>query len=72
MWNEGKYFFIPPAKYEEKVLKKKLKPNTNSYLKDLCKKIEDISDYTSFNIEKTFKLFLNQKDLALGSMLTNF
>lgn len=72
MWNEGKYFFIPPEKYEEKVLKKKLKPNTNSYLKDLCKKIEEITDYTSFNIEKTFKLFLNQKDLALGSMLPIF
>ena len=72
MWTEGKYFFIPPKQYEQKVLKKKIQPNTNSYLKELCRKIEDISEYTSSNIEKTFKLFLTQKDLALGSMLPIF
>tara|TARA_B100001758_G_scaffold247879_1_gene268042 strand:- start:18451 stop:19974 length:1524 start_codon:yes stop_codon:yes gene_type:complete len=72
MWNEGKYYFIAPQSYDAKIIRKKWKQDTPKYMAELIRRIEEISDFTSQNIEEVFKLYLEEKKIGMGSLLPPF
>ena len=69
MWKEGKYYFVAPTSYDEKTIRKKWKEDTSSLLSEFKNRIESILDFSSENIEKEFKSYLEEKELGMGKLL---
>jgi len=72
MWEEGKYYFSAPTSYDEKTIHKKWKEDTTRYISELKKRIEEISDFSSENIETAFKTYLTENELEIGELLPAF
>jgi len=72
MWEEGKYYFVAPTSYDEKTIRKKWKEDTSNLLLEFKNRIEKISDFSSENIEKEFKYYLEEKELGMGRLLPVF
>jgi len=72
MWEEGKYYFVAPTCYDEKTIRKKWKEDTSNLLLEFKNRIEKISDFSSQNIEKEFKYYLEEKELGMGRLLPAF
>ena len=72
MWLEGAYYFSAPTTYDEKTIRKKWKEDTPRFLSELKIKLENISDFSSINIEIEFKKYLEDNDLGMGRLLPAF
>jgi len=69
IWEEGKYYFIPPKEYDEKIIRKKWSEKTPKFLIELKSRFEGISKFNSKNIENEFKSFLDEQNILMGSLL---
>ena len=72
MWLEGGYYFAAPTTYDEKTIRKKWKGDTPRFLSELKIRLENISDFSSVNIEIEFKKYLDDNDLGMGRLLPAF
>jgi len=72
MWCEGKYYFEAPNEYDSKTVRKKWKEDTPLLLMEFKNKLELISDFSSENIEFSFKEYLQEKDIGMGKLLPAF
>ena len=72
MWIEGGYYFAAPTTYDEKTIRKKWKEDTPRFLSELKTRLENISDFSSVNIEIEFKKYLDDNDLGMGRLLPAF
>ena len=72
MWLEGAYYFAAPTTYDEKTIRKKWKDETPRLLSELKIRLENISDFSSVNIEIEFKKYLDDNDLGMGRLLPAF
>ena len=66
---EGRYLFEKPATYDEKTIKKKWKEQSAEITTNLIFELDKIEDFTSDNIERSFKAFLETKSLGFGAVL---
>jgi len=72
MWEEGKYYFSAPTRYDEKTIRKKWKEDTPKYVSGLKDKLSILSDFSSENIEVEFKKYLEENELGMGRLLPAF
>ena len=72
MWEEGKYFFKPPSKYDTKIISKKWNVETQKQLLDLKERISSLADFSSVSIETEFKKYLNYKNIKMSALLPVF
>ena len=72
MWEEGKYYFSAPTRYDEKTIRKKWKEDTPKYVSELKDKLSILSDFSSENIELEFKKYLEENELGMGRLLPAF
>ena len=72
MWLEGSYYFAAPTTFDEKTIRKKWKNDTPRFLSELKIRLENISDFSSVNIEIEFKKYLDDNDLSMGRLLPAF
>jgi glutamyl-tRNA synthetase len=72
MWLEGGYYFAAPTTFDEKTIRKKWKKDTSRFLSELKIRLENISDFSSVNIEIEFKKYLDDNDLGMGRLLPAF
>ncbi len=72
MWLEGGYYFAAPTTFDEKTIRKKWKKDTSRFLSELKIRLENISDFSSVNIEIEFKKYLDDNDLVMGRLLPAF
>ena len=72
MWEQGKYYFIAPNTYDEKTIRKKWQADTPKYLLELKNRLQEILDFNSKNIEKEFKIFLEENKIGIGKLLPAF
>ena len=72
MWEEGKYYFVAPTSYDEKTIQKKWTEATPNLLSEFKNRLEEILDFSSENIEKEFKSYLEEKGLGMGKLLPPF
>ena len=72
MWEEGKYYFSAPTRYDEKTIRKKWKEDTPKYVSELKDKLSLLSDFSSENIEVEFKKHLEENELGMGRLLPAF
>jgi len=66
------YLFAGPESFDEKLIRKKWKPETAGYLEDLKTVLADIDPFESSQIEDQFKSFLTSRDLGFGAVLLPF
>jgi glutamyl-tRNA synthetase len=71
---EAKWLFSAPDKsdFNSKMIRKKWKPETASYLEELKTVLEDIESFKADIIEAEFKGFLVKKELGFGQVLLPF
>lgn len=68
-WALGDYFFIAPNSYEEKAVKKQWKEDTGEIMAQLLPVIENISDFSSENIEAIVKGWIAETELSFGKVM---
>jgi glutamyl-tRNA synthetase len=69
---EGAYFFTAPTEFDEKTTRKKWKDESAELMKEWTLEFAGIEEYTTENIEQTFKRFLEAKDMGIGAVLPLF
>jgi len=72
MLTEGDYFFSAPTQYDAKTVKKKWKDHTAELMREWTLKLSTINDFSSDNIETSFKTFLEEKEMGIGAVLPAF
>jgi len=72
MWEQGKYYFIAPNTYDEKTIRKKWQADTPKYLLELKNRLQEVLEFNSKNIEKEFKMFLEENKIGIGKLLPAF
>ena len=68
-WELGKFFFIPPSHYDEKASKKAFKEDSPQLLGELIALLTDISDFTSAQLEKSVKSWIQFKEIGFGKVM---
>ncbi|MEM9363397.1 MAG: glutamate--tRNA ligase [Bacteroidota bacterium] len=68
-WDLGSYFFVPPAEYNEKAVKKQIKEDTPEILRQVASTIKNVSDFSSQKIEIAVKDWIAQKELSFGKVM---
>jgi glutamyl-tRNA synthetase len=69
---ESEFFFEAPVEYDQKTLRKKWKESTPEIITELIDVLNNLDVFDSPNIERSFKEFLEKKELGLGAVLPNF
>jgi glutamyl-tRNA synthetase len=69
---EGDYFFLAPTSYDDQTISKKWKEGTSDLMREWKEKLENISEFNAPSIERSFKAFLEEKQLGIGAVLPNF
>ena len=70
-WELSDFFFIAPTAYDEKATKN-WKAETPALMQDLITIIEDISDFTSVNIETIVKEWMTKNEIGMGKVMQPF
>ncbi|MDR0307613.1 MAG: glutamate--tRNA ligase [Chitinispirillales bacterium] len=63
------YFFVDPAEYEEKAVKKNFKPQAAERLSYLTKELETASDFAHQKLEELFRNIAENQDLKTGDLI---
>jgi glutamyl-tRNA synthetase len=70
-WELSDFFFIAPTAYDEKATKN-WKAETPALMQDLITIIEDITDFTSVNIETIVKEWMTKNEIGMGKVMQPF
>jgi glutamyl-tRNA synthetase len=65
----GYYFFEDIKEYDEKMLKKKWKPEHKEKIDILVEKLAELADFSGENIENLVKAFMEEFELGFGQVL---
>ena len=72
LWNEADYFFIAPAEYDEKFMKKSCKEDTPELLQKLIEVLESSENFTSEYLENKVKIWLENENISFGKVAMPF
>jgi glutamyl-tRNA synthetase len=70
-WELSDYFFVAPTTYDEKA-SKNWKEETPNLMQQLISVIEEISDFTSENIETIVKDWMTKNEIGMGKVMQPF
>jgi len=70
-WDLADYFFVAPTNYEEKA-SKNWKEETPRLMQELISVLENITDFTSANIETVVKDWMAQNEIGMGKVMQPF
>ena len=70
-WDLADYFFVAPTTYDEKAAKN-WKEETPSLMQELTSVLENISDFTSTNIETVVKDWMTNNEIGMGKVMQPF
>ena len=63
------YLFAPVSEYDEKMIRKKWKPEWSEQFENLTKKLSELNNWTAESIETCVKEFMNESGLGFGQVL---
>jgi len=69
IFEEGKFFFIKPDNYDEKIIKKKWKENSADLLLKIATMFDEINDFSKENVENNFKKYLEKNEISFGQIM---
>ena len=70
-WEMSDFFFVAPTTYDEKA-SKNWKVETPALMQELISVVEEISDFTSANIETIVKDWMIKNDIGMGKVMQPF
>jgi glutamyl-tRNA synthetase len=65
------FFFIAPTSYDEKA-SKNWKAETPALIQELISVVEEITDFTSLNIETIVKDWMTKNEIGMGKVMQPF
>jgi glutamyl-tRNA synthetase len=68
-WELGNFYFEAPIIYSEKAVKKNWKEDTALIMNELLKVLENISNFSSENIEEHVKAWITENDIGFGKVM---
>ncbi|MBS1645911.1 MAG: glutamate--tRNA ligase [Bacteroidetes bacterium] len=71
-WDLGSYFFITPVSYDAEVLKKRLNPQSLSFIKEIKSALSLLPHFTATEIEHTFKSTAEKLNIPTGQVMQLF
>lgn len=71
-WDLSSFYFEAPHIYSEKAVKKNWKEDTAEIMNELIKVLENISNFSSENIEKNVKAWIAENDIGFGKVMQPF
>lgn len=71
-WDQTDFFFITPATYDEKVVKKRWNDDISVVMDKLSTLLESVEDFSSENTERVVKEWIAQNELNMGAVMTAF
>ncbi len=69
LWDESKFFFVPPLKYDEKSLKKWWKDQTAETISELCDFLESQNSFDSVILEQAVMEWIATSGYAVGRVV---
>ena len=69
LWEHGHYFFQAPESYDEKIIQKKWKSDTNEKLQSIAEFFETITEWKAEAIKETFSAFMTEKEWGFGVVM---
>jgi glutamyl-tRNA synthetase len=70
-WEMSDFFFVAPTSYDEKA-SKNWKAETPALMQELISVVEEISDFTSLNIETIVKDWMTKNEIGMGKVMQPF
>jgi glutamyl-tRNA synthetase len=70
-WELSDFFFVTPTTYDEKATKN-WKAETPALMQELIAIVEEISDFTSVNIETIVKDWMTKNEIGMGKVMQPF
>jgi glutamyl-tRNA synthetase len=70
-WELSDFFFVAPTSYDEKA-SKNWKEETPALMQELISVLEEISDFTSVNIETIVKDWMTKNEIGMGKVMQPF
>ncbi|RTZ02247.1 glutamate--tRNA ligase [Flavobacterium sp. RSP49] len=70
-WEMSDFFFVAPTAYDEKA-SKNWKVETPALMQELISVIEEITDFTSMNIETIVKDWMTKNEIGMGKVMQPF
>ena len=70
-WEMSDFFYVAPTSYDEKA-SKNWKAETPALMQELISVIEEISDFTSLNIETIVKDWMTKNEIGMGKVMQPF
>jgi glutamyl-tRNA synthetase len=70
-WEMSDFFFVAPTVYDEKA-SKNWKAETPALMQELISVVEEITDFTSMNIETIVKDWMTKNEIGMGKVMQPF
>jgi glutamyl-tRNA synthetase len=70
-WEMSDFFFVAPTSYDEKA-SKNWKAETPALMQELISVVEEITDFTSLNIETIVKDWMTKNEIGMGKIMQPF
>ncbi len=71
-WALSDFFFVAPKDYDAKAVKKNWKEDTSNLMQELIVVLNDISYFSSENIEQIVKTWITNKEIGFGKIMQPF
>ena len=71
-WELGSFYFEAPKTYSEKAVKKNWKEDTTLIMNELLNVLENISNFSSENIEEQVKAWITENNIGFGKVMQPF
>ena len=72
LWDASSFYFIAPAEYDEKTVKKRWKENSAQQMSELADLLESLDDFSIENQDKEVHKWIEQKGYGLGEIMNAF
>ncbi|MDP4281006.1 MAG: glutamate--tRNA ligase [Bacteroidota bacterium] len=69
LWNNSRFFFIPPDQYDEKVFHKIWKPETSALLKDFLSQVANIDVWEEDSLQGFIHTFIESHSAKMGQLM---
>ena len=72
LWEQSKFFFVAPAEYEEKSVKKRWKEDSPAMMNELVGVLSGINDFSSASAEAVVMAWITEKGYHMGNIMNAF
>jgi glutamyl-tRNA synthetase len=69
LWELSSFFFDAPTSFDEKLVRKIWKAETDIYMEELVSVLKNINDFSSQNIETVVKEWITTKEIGFGKVM---